>query len=258
MYARRDDNQFDEWTYIAHHTGVNTISYANQPTALQNTQQQQQHMSIKLNSRFVSGGCDNKLRIWHFDFASNQFIESGIFNTDIHHSDWIRDVAWAPSMGLPSNIIASCSDDNTVCIWIEDSNTQVWNKVKTLNFNDKIYKLSWSVMGNILAVAQADNVVTLWKEDTDGSWIQISGITETGQIPDEQLQQPQSQMQLPPQQQQQQQQFQPQQQQQLPQQPQYNQQQTPFQQPQPQPPHHQQPNDYAYQQQQPYASRIQA
>lgn len=25
------------------------------------------------------------------------------------HSDWVRDVAWAPSIGLPRNIIASCS-----------------------------------------------------------------------------------------------------------------------------------------------------
>ena len=25
------------------------------------------------------------------------------------HHDWVRDVAWAPSIGLPRNIIASCS-----------------------------------------------------------------------------------------------------------------------------------------------------
>ena len=25
------------------------------------------------------------------------------------HSDWVRDVAWAPSIGLPKSIIASCS-----------------------------------------------------------------------------------------------------------------------------------------------------
>ena len=24
------------------------------------------------------------------------------------HSDWVRDVAWAPSIGLPKSIIASC------------------------------------------------------------------------------------------------------------------------------------------------------
>ena len=25
------------------------------------------------------------------------------------HSDWVRDVAWAPSIGLPRSVIASCS-----------------------------------------------------------------------------------------------------------------------------------------------------
>ena len=25
------------------------------------------------------------------------------------HSDWVRDVAWAPSVGLPKSVIASCS-----------------------------------------------------------------------------------------------------------------------------------------------------
>ena len=25
------------------------------------------------------------------------------------HSDWVRDVAWAPSIGLPTSTIASCS-----------------------------------------------------------------------------------------------------------------------------------------------------
>lgn len=25
------------------------------------------------------------------------------------HSDWVRDVAWAPNIGVPSDMIASCS-----------------------------------------------------------------------------------------------------------------------------------------------------
>ena len=26
------------------------------------------------------------------------------------HSDWVRDVAWAPNMGMPCNTVASCSE----------------------------------------------------------------------------------------------------------------------------------------------------
>jgi hypothetical protein len=29
--------------------------------------------------------------------------------------DWVRDVAWAPNTSTPSSIIASCSEDRTVC-----------------------------------------------------------------------------------------------------------------------------------------------
>ena len=31
------------------------------------------------------------------------------------HSDWVRDVAWAPSIGLPKSIIASCGTVDIIC-----------------------------------------------------------------------------------------------------------------------------------------------
>ena len=39
------------------------------------------------------------------------------------HSDWVRDVAWAPSIGLPHSTIASCSQDGRVIIWNNDEST---------------------------------------------------------------------------------------------------------------------------------------
>ena len=37
------------------------------------------------------------------------------------HKDWVRDVAWAPNLGLPMNTIASASQDGKVFIWSEDA-----------------------------------------------------------------------------------------------------------------------------------------
>ncbi len=38
------------------------------------------------------------------------------------HTDWVRDVAWAPNIGLPKNTIASCGQDGQVrggiCAWL--------------------------------------------------------------------------------------------------------------------------------------------
>lgn len=89
---------------------------------------------------------------------------------DNAHGDWVRDVAWAPSLGLPTNMIASASEDKTVIIWTEDAHTGLWSKSKVLQFDTKCWKVSWSLMGNILAVSQGDNTVSLWKESADGDW----------------------------------------------------------------------------------------
>lgn len=33
------------------------------------------------------------------------------------HDGWVRDVAWAPNLGLPKSTIASASEDGEVVIW---------------------------------------------------------------------------------------------------------------------------------------------
>ena len=39
--------------------------------------------------------------------------------TLVGHTDWVRDVAWAPNLGLPKTIIASAGQDGKVLIWKE-------------------------------------------------------------------------------------------------------------------------------------------
>ena len=36
------------------------------------------------------------------------------------YTDWVYDVAWAPSIGLPVSRIASCSQDGSVIVWRKD------------------------------------------------------------------------------------------------------------------------------------------
>ncbi len=35
----------------------------------------------------------------------------------VAHQDWVRDVAWAPLTGIPSNMIASCGEDRYSIMW---------------------------------------------------------------------------------------------------------------------------------------------
>lgn len=50
------------------------------------------------------------LQIWHHTEAGWQQ-EGGAL---AGHTDWVRDVAWAPNLGLPMSTIASCGQDGQV------------------------------------------------------------------------------------------------------------------------------------------------
>ena len=68
--------------------------------------------------KLVSGGCDKAVKIWTFkndDWEMEEKLEA--------HSDWVRDVAWAPSIGLPRSLIASCGQDKWVYLWEKDAET---------------------------------------------------------------------------------------------------------------------------------------
>ena len=132
--------------------------------------------AVKFDRKLLTGGCDNQLRLWRLNEENNSWYELRAFSEsgETAHSDWVRDAAFAPSLGLPSNTIASCSEDKSVIIWTEDAQSGAWRKAKTLKFDTKVYKVSWSLMGNILAVAQGDNKVSLWKESLEGDWKSLS------------------------------------------------------------------------------------
>jgi protein transport protein SEC13 len=163
----------------AHTIGVNAVSWAPAvvPGSLVSQQQQQPPTPQKT---IVSGGCDNLVKIWKYSDTENSW---KLEETLQHHTDWVRDVAWSPNIGLPHAAIASCSQDGTVVIWTQDttaaSTTTAWSKKILPKFPDTVWRVSWSVTGNILAVSGGDNKVTLWKEALDNEWKCISDLEDT-------------------------------------------------------------------------------
>ncbi|KAF8127346.1 WD40-repeat-containing domain protein [Mycena galopus ATCC 62051] len=105
--------------------------------------------------RFASAGCDNLVRIWGYREDQQAWVEEDVLEG---HTDWVRDVAWAPSVGLTRSYIATASQDRTVLCWVRDGPAGQ-------QIPDVVWRVSWSLAGNLLAVSCGDGKVTLWKEN---------------------------------------------------------------------------------------------
>ena len=163
----------------AHIYGANTISWspATSPAVLSSGPAVEGPQIAQ--KRLVSGGNDNRVKIWAFVDSENEWRETN----DEHsaHTDWVRDVAWRPNVGIPTHAIASCSEDKSVVIWTQDMDGKPWRVSYTLNMAAPVWRLSWSITGSLLAVACADNSVNLFKESSEnGQWALVNSLNEQG------------------------------------------------------------------------------
>lgn len=113
-----DDGQWGADIFNGHAIGCNAVSWAPavQPgsliapsTTTPASRTGQAHSLNKSGSsvkRFASAGCDNLVKIWAFHEESQSWVEEDVLEG---HMDWVRDVAWAPSIGLPRSYIATAS-----------------------------------------------------------------------------------------------------------------------------------------------------
>ena len=160
----------------AHALGCNAVSWAPaiNPSSLLEANTRHPLSNVK---RIVTGGGDNLVKIWREE-NDNWILEDKLEE----HSDWVRDVAWAPSVGLPRSRIASCSQDGKVIVWTKDeSSGENWNPKVLKTFAEVVWRASWSVTGDILAVSGGDNKVTLWKEQKGGEWACVSEVNKSQQ-----------------------------------------------------------------------------
>lgn len=133
-------------------------------------------------ARLATGGADNAVRVYKRVGGTGEWAldANGLL---AGHSDWVRDVAWAPSSGMPVNVLASGGQDGKVFIWRQAAEGGEWTKAPLPTFPAPVWRVSWSVTGNLLAVSCGDNSATLWKETLTGEWEQVSDITPAGVAP---------------------------------------------------------------------------
>ena len=156
----------NEYTFDAHKPGVNALSWSPAVT-LTGTNQKPQ-------GRLVTGGCDNMARVWNEE--NGEYVNKE--TAQLFHKDWVRDVAWAPNIGLPTNTIATASQDKTVVIWREKEK-DVWESIRVIDFKTVVpWSVSWSVTGSILAISTDENKVHLYKESLEGNWEEVKQIND--------------------------------------------------------------------------------
>lgn len=166
------DNAVDHKVFPAHGMGVNSVSWA-PATAAGSVAAAGAAPAVQ--RRFVTGGSDNVLKLWAFDAASLSYVPEGAPLTG--HTDWVRDVAWSPSV-LQKSYIASASQDKTVRIWTSSAAAPGQWESREIRFDAVVWRVSWSLSGNVLAVSGGDNKVSLWKENLKGEWESVKTIEE--------------------------------------------------------------------------------
>lgn len=135
----KDEGKPEHVIFPAHSMGVNSASWAPSSVTGSLVQSQGQTANQEQPRRIVTGGCDNKVNIWKYDGESKTYVKETSLEG---HTDWVRDVAWSPSV-LSKSYIASASQDKTVIIWTQEGN-EPWKKklLKTDKFADVVWRVS--------------------------------------------------------------------------------------------------------------------
>jgi protein transport protein SEC13 len=176
ILTHQPDNTWSEDMIQDNPLGVNAVSWA--PFGAYSSSDTGQ-MEV---ARLVTGGCDNRIHFWIKSATTGQWEEdtSSPLGTAHAHTDWVRDVAWAPPLLPNVNVVASCSEDRTVLIWKQENGAGTeWTPTLLHTFDAPVWRVSWSVTGQVLAVSSGDNDVSLWKAGLDGIWRKMTSVQDS-------------------------------------------------------------------------------
>lgn len=172
LVTKITEERWETQKFLAHEGGVTALSWA---SASSTRMPESPSSPLK---QFVTGGGDQWVKLWT--------LTEGTFKAENlhHHTKWVRDVAWAPSLGFSRQNVASCSEDGNVSVHTLER--EQWRHKEVVHLQVPAWRVSWSVAGNILAVSAGDNQARLYRESPEGSWDLVSRVGERGAVTEDQ------------------------------------------------------------------------
>eukprot|EP00834_Sanchytrium_tribonematis_P001440 NODE_35_length_36362_cov_0.944434.p16 type:complete len:290 gc:universal NODE_35_length_36362_cov_0.944434:30168-29299(-) len=152
IYYDESTKQWSTDSFEAHHLGCTSLSFV--PFVKSNSLVKRSE-SVSSNLRLITGGSDNKVILWtrHVDEGQAKWTPKPIGLC----GDWVRDVSCAPSIGLPGQFLAVCSQDKNVYIYATSDYQEF--KIQKISLKDVVWRVNWSLVGQILAASCGDNKV---------------------------------------------------------------------------------------------------
>ncbi|KAF5225746.1 protein transport protein SEC13 [Trypanosoma cruzi] len=164
---------------IAHAMGATSVSFAPMRPSLGG--------AVLL----ASGGCDSQVRLWCLQEGSPVANSFELLEVLEGHTDWVRDVAFAPLCAATRHaVLASCGQDKSVIIhrkpwdqlgaliqerqrsssangpqqYLQKESGGIWERSVVL-FDEPVWRLSWSPAEEVLVVTTGDSEVYILREN---------------------------------------------------------------------------------------------
>lgn len=113
---------------------------------------------------------DRAVRVWKYLTQDRHWMQEHELHDLPPGTTCVRDVAWAPSSGLPFSYIAAGTEEGVVAIWMQDGVEGRWKAtLLPMTFNTAVCRLVWSTQGTVLTVSCQDGSTTMWMEQPNDS-----------------------------------------------------------------------------------------